>query len=234
MPKPRAAISWSSGKDSAYALHEVRQAAKFEIVTALTTVTSAFGRVSMHGVREALLDQQMAALGLPCRKVPIPSPCSNETYERQMGEAVNELIDEGIEHIIFGDLFLADIREYREANLAKVGLKAEFPLWGRDTRSLAHDIVDVGIEATVVCIDPKKVARSLAGRPYDERFLQALPEGVDACGEHGEFHTVVTAAPFFEAPIRTQVGEIVERDGFVYADVALEGPFAKTRAWRNH
>jgi len=219
--RPKAVVSWSSGKDSAYALYEAQRAGDFEIVGAVTTVSTSFGRVSMHGVREDVLDRQMAELSMPCRKVPIPWPCSNEIYERAMGAAVRDLQDDGVQHIIFGDLFLADLRAYREEKLSTVGMHAVFPLWARDTSSLAREMISSGIRATLVCIHPKKLDHSFAGRLYDESFLGDLPADIDPCGENGEFHTVVTAGPFFARSIPTMVGEVVEREGFVYADVKL-------------
>lgn len=219
--KAKAIISWSSGKDSAFALWQAQRSGELEIVGALTTVTEAFGRVSMHGVRETILDRQIEELGLRGIKVPIPWPCSNEIYERAMAAAIDELLAEGIDHVIFGDLFLEDLRAYREANLAKARMRGVFPLWMRDTHELAREMLGAGIEATVVCIDPKVLDRSFVGRRYDQTFLTDLPEDVDPCGENGEFHTVVTSCPSFSDAIETEVGEVVERSGFVYADVAL-------------
>lgn len=219
MTRPKALVSWSSGKDSAYALWQVLRAGDLEVVGVLTTITAEFERVSMHGVREALLDRQVAELGLSCRKVLIPSPCSNEEYEAAMGGAVKEAKARGVTHFVFGDLFLEDIRAYREAKLGPLGMQAVFPLWGRETQSLARDMFADGLRATTTCVDPRKLAPSFAGRSFDAEFLRELPEGVDACGEHGEFHTVVTGGPMFRNPIDVRVGDVVERDGFVFADV---------------
>jgi uncharacterized protein (TIGR00290 family) len=218
MAKPKALVSWSSGKDSAYALWEARRAGDLDIVGLLTTVTAAFERVSMHGVRELLLDRQAAELGLPCEKLQIPSPCPNEVYEAVMGRALADAKARGITHFVFGDLFLADIRAYREQKLEAVGLHAVFPLWGRDTRELARDMLARGLRARTTCVDPRKLAPSFAGREFDAAFLSDLPLGVDPCGENGEFHTFVTGGPLFAHDIAVRRGDVVERDGFVFAD----------------
>lgn len=218
-PRPKAVVSWSSGKDSALALHEVQRTGDVDVVGILTTVTSAFGRVSMHGVRESLLDRQTLALGLRGWKVPIPSPCPNEVYEREMARVLGEIRQLGVSAVVFGDLFLEDIRRYREARLAEVGMQGLFPLWGRPTDRLAREMIDVGIRATVTCIDPKKLDRSFAGRSFDAALLDALPMGVDPCGENGEFHTFASASPSFRSPIGLAVGEVVDREGFVFADL---------------
>jgi uncharacterized protein (TIGR00290 family) len=212
-------MSWSTGKDSAFALHEARRAGEVEIVGILTTVTAAFGRVSMHGVREELLDRQAEALGLPCWKVPIPSPCPNEVYEREMGRVLAEIQRGGVRHVVFGDLFLEDLRRYREAKLATAGMTALFPIWMRDTTTLARDMIASGLRATLTCIDPRKLARSFAGRSFDAALLEQLPGDVDPCGENGEFHTFASAGPMFTKSVEVRVGEVVDRDGFVFADV---------------
>jgi len=217
--RPRAVVSWSSGKDSALALHEVQRAGDVEIVGIVTTVTSAFARVSMHGVRESLLDRQTDALGLRGWKVPIPWPCPNDVYEREMARVLGEVQKLGVSAVVFGDLFLEDIRRYREARLAEVGMRGIYPLWGRRTDQLAREMIAVGIRATLTCIDPKKLDRSFAGRSFDAALLDALPEGVDPCGENGEFHTFASASPAFSRPIPIEVGEVVDRDGFVFADI---------------
>jgi len=219
LSRPRAIVSWSSGKDSALALHEVLRAGEVEVVGLLTTITSAFERVSMHGVREALLDRQVEALGLRIWKVPIPSPCPNDVYEREMTRVLGEVQQLGVSTVVFGDLFLEDIRRYRETRLAEVGMRGIFPLWGRKTDALAREMIAVGIRATLTCIDPRKLDRSFAGRSFDAALLKALPEGVDPCGENGEFHTFASAAPMFARPIAVEVGEVVDRDGFVFADL---------------
>jgi uncharacterized protein (TIGR00290 family) len=213
MTRPKAIVSWSSGKDSAFALVEAQR--ELDIVGTITTITTAFGRVSMHGVREALLDRQLAELGLPCRKIGIPSPCPNDVYERELVAALRSAQADGVTHVVFGDLFLADIRAYRERLLAPLGLVPVFPLWLRDTRQLAREMLDAGIAATITCVDPKQLDRSFAGRAFGAE----LPAGVDPCGEHGEFHTFVTAGPMFRRAIPTRVGETVERDGFVFTDL---------------
>jgi len=216
---PKAYVSWSSGKDSAFALHEARRLGLVEIVGVLTTITAAYNRVAMHGVRESLLDRQIAALGLPCIKVPLPSPCSNAVYEELMAAATGRIKAAGVRHIVFGDLFLADIRAYREAKLGEAGVECVFPLWRRDTRGLARDMIASGLIAHLACVDPKQLDRRFAGRRFDTSLLAELPATVDPCGENGEFHTVVSAGPMFAAPIPVVPGEVVERDGFVFADV---------------
>jgi uncharacterized protein (TIGR00290 family) len=175
--------------------------------------------VSMHGVREEILDRQAASVGLPCRKVRIPAGCGNADYEKAMGDAVEVARRDGVTSVVFGDLFLEDVRAYRERMLAATGLTPLFPLWGRDTAALAGQMVAVGLEAMVVCVDPKKLPRSFAGRAFDRAFLSDLPPGVDPCGENGEFHTCVTGGPMFATPLCVAPGEIVERDGFVFADL---------------
>lgn len=216
---PRALVAWSSGKDCAWALHEVRRAGEVEVAGLLTTVTEPFARVSMHAVREELLDRQAAAAGLPCRKVRIPWPCPNAAYEARMAEALAEARAAGITHVVFGDLFLADVRAYREAKLAGTGIAPLFPLWGRDTAALAAEMIAGGLRATLTCVDPAKLDRSLAGRPFDGELLARLPAGVDPCGENGEFHTFAWAGPMFSAPIAVAPGEVVLRDGFAFADL---------------
>ena len=219
---PKAYISWSSGKDSAYALHEARSLGLAEVVGAITTISEAYDRVAMHGVRASLLDRQMAALGIPSVRVMLPSPCSNEIYEARFGEACERLKAEGVRHIVFGDLYLEDIRAYRERQLAALGMRGIFPLWRRDTPSLARAMIASGLTAYLTCVDPRRLDPSFAGREFDDRLLEDLPPGVDPCGENGEFHTVVSAGPMFAAPIAVRVGEIVERDGFVFADVLAD------------
>ncbi len=217
--RPKAIVAWSSGKDSAWALHAVRRAGAVDVVGLLTTVTHAFARVSMHAVREELLDRQAAALGLPCCKVRIPWPCPNHVYEAEMAAALAAARAAGVAQVVFGDLFLADVRAYREAKLAGTGLAPIFPLWGRDTGGLAREMLDGGLAATLTCVDPRKVDRALAGRPFDAALLAALPPDVDPCGENGEFHTFASAGPMFSGPIAVAPGEVVEREGFVFADV---------------
>ena len=172
----------------------------------------------MHGVRELLLDRQAAAMGLPLTKIGIPTPCPDEVYEAAMAEAMRQAAEDGVRHVIFGDIFLEGIRAYREQRLATLGMTGVFPLWGRDTSELAGEVLAAGIEAWVTCVDPNQLAPGFAGRRYDRAFVDALPDGVDPCGENGEFHTVVTAAPYFRDRIDVRPGEVVERDGFVFAD----------------
>lgn len=217
--RPRAWIAWSSGKDSAWALHEARRSGEFEIVGALTTVTDAVDRVSMHGVREALLIAQLELTGLAPRLLRIPFPCPNEIYEATMATAMEQAKAEGVTHVVFGDLFLADIRAYREAQLSKAGMRAVFPLWGRPTAALAREMIDAGVEAHLVCVDLSKIAASNAGRRFDVDLLRELPDAVDPCGENGEFHTFVSAGPMLARRLAVAVGETVQRDGFAYADL---------------
>ena len=217
--RPKAFLSWSSGKDAAFALHEVRLSGAADVVGILTAVNEMNDRVQMHGVRHALLDRQIEALALPAVKVMLPSPCPNEIYEARMEKALARLKAEGVRHLVYGDLFLEDIRAYRLKQMQAAGMEAIFPLWGRDTGKLAKAMIASGLKARIACIDTRRLDRSFAGRDFDADFLRSLPAGVDPCGENGEFHTVVTAGPIFAAPIVTSVGEIMERDGFAYADV---------------
>jgi uncharacterized protein (TIGR00290 family) len=221
-PRAKALISWSSGKDSAFALHEVRRAGAFDVVGALTTVTETFGRVSIHGVRQEILRAQLDAAGLPPRIVPIPYPCPNEIYEARMGEAVAKAVQDGISHIIFGDLFLEDIRAYREQKLASTGITPVFPLWGRPTLPLAHEMIASGFETYIATVDLKKLSAEFAGRKFDRHLLAGLPEDVDPCGENGEFHTCVVAGPIFTRRLPVVVGERIERDGYAYCDLVME------------
>ncbi len=223
MSRARALVSWSSGKDSAWALEMVRRANNIDIVGLLTTVTDAYSRVSMHGVREEILDLQAVRTGLPCRKVRIPARCVNADYERAMAEALADARRDGVTRIVFGDLFLQDVRRYREERLAGSGIAPLFPLWGRDTRVLSREMLDAGLEAVVVCVDPRAVAESFAGRRFDRLFLRDLPESVDPCGENGEFHTCVLAGPMFQGAIQARPGAVVAREGFVFADLLVDG-----------
>ncbi|MFZ0212723.1 MAG: hypothetical protein WBE20_14455 [Candidatus Acidiferrales bacterium] len=218
-PKPKAWLAWSSGKDSAWSLHVARQHAELEITALLTTINRTHGRVAMHAVREALLEAQAAAAGLPLVKVPIPSPCPNEVYERAMAEAMTQARTEDVTHVIFGDLFLQDIRKYREENLAKCGMTPVFPLWGCDTCLLAQEMIAGGLRAYLTCVDPKKLDASFAGRAFDAKLLADLPSSVDPCGENGEFHSFACAGPMFSASISVEPGEVIQRDGFVFADL---------------
>lgn len=216
---PKAWLAWSSGKDSAWALHAVRQRGNFEVVALLTTVNRRYQRVAMHAVRESLLEIQAAAAGLPLVRVPIPSPCPNATYQEAMNGAMAQARAEGVWHVIFGDLFLEDIRAYREKQLAACGMTPVFPVWGQHTRQLAEQMLAGGLSAYLTCVDPRKLDRSFAGRRFDAGLLVALPPGVDPCGENGEFHTFANEGPMFQEKIQIEVGEIVERDSFVFADL---------------
>jgi uncharacterized protein (TIGR00290 family) len=217
--RPQALIAWSSGKDSAWALHEARRAGDYDIVGAVTTVTETFGRVSMHGVREELLHAQLDAAGLPAVVVRIPFPCPNEIYEQKMAAAMQDAKARGITHIIFGDLFLEDVRSYREARLKDIGMTPVFPLWQRPTAALARAMIDGGLQAHLATVDLKKLPAAFAGRRFDAGLLDALPAGTDPCGENGEFHSFVSAGPMLARKIAVKVGETVERDGFAYADL---------------
>ncbi len=212
-------MSWSSGKDSALALHEIRGAGDVEVVGLLTTVNVAAGRVAMHGVRRELLDAQAEALGLPLHVVELPWPCPNEVYEERMDASLAVARGAGVEVVGFGDLFLEDIRRYREEAMAGSGLAPVFPLWMRPTDVVAREILTSGIRAVVTCVDLAQASPALAGRWYDEAFLTDLPPGIDPCGEHGEFHTFVVDGPGLSRPIEVTVGETVERDGFAFTDV---------------
>lgn len=216
-------LSWSSGKDSAWTLNLLRQDREIEIAGLFTTVNAEFGRVAMHGVRRAVLERQARAAGLKLHVIDLPWPCPNAEYEKRMAAFIEIAKAEGVDAMAFGDLFLEDIRAYREARLEGTGLKPLFPLWGRETRQLARDMISGGLKARVTCVDPKQLDASFAGRAFDAGFLADLPEGADPCGENGEFHTCVHAGPMFAAPFDIESGEVVERDGFVFADVILAG-----------
>ncbi len=218
--KPRVLLSWSSGKDAAWVLHMLRQAWDVEVVGLLTTLSADGDRVAMHAVRRTLLEAQVRAAGLPLLAVPLPWPCSNAEYEEATARALGEARERwGITHVAFGDLFLEDVRAYRERQMAQVGLTPLFPLWGLPTRALARDMIAGGLEARLTCIDPRRLPESLAGRAFDAALLEALPPDVDPCGEAGEFHTFAFAGPMFSHPVPTTLGEVVARDGFVFADL---------------
>jgi uncharacterized protein (TIGR00290 family) len=219
--KRKLLLSWSSGKDSAWALHCLRAGGEYEVAGLLTTLNAAFDRVAMHSTRRALLEAQAASAGLPLFSVPLPWPCSNEAYEAAMRAACRAAVERGIEAIAFGDLFLEDVRRYREEKLEGTGLRPVFPLWGLDTRSLAEEMIAGGLRARIVCVDPMKLPAAFAGREFDWELLRDLPPGVDPCGENGEFHTVVYAGPMLRESIAVESGEVVERDGFVFADVRV-------------
>lgn len=217
--RPKALIAWSSGKDSAWALHRIRQEGRFEIVGALTTITEDFGRVSMHGVREEVLAAQLDAAGLAPVPVRIPYPCPNGAYEAAMAQALEIARAGGVTHIVFGDLFLEDVRAYREQSLQGTGIAPVFPLWGEPTAALARAMIAEGLGATLVCVDPKALPPGFAGRAFDAALLSALPPEVDPCGENGEFHTCVTDGPMFARPLSLRRGAVAARDGFVFADL---------------
>ena len=219
MSRPRALVSWSSGKDAAWALHALNLAKQIEPAALLTTVTAAYGRVSMHGVREDLLVRQAEEVGLPLRVVSIPSPCPNELYEEAFLAELARARRAGITHVVFGDLFLEDVRAYRERLLERAGLTGVFPLWRRETRALATEMLAGGLRAILVCVDPAKMPASFAGRDFDGDLLAELPPGVDPCGERGEFHTFARAGPMFRREVAVERGEVVQRDGFVFADL---------------
>lgn len=218
--RPRVMLAWSSGKDSAWALHAMRQAGNVEVVALLTTFNQAFDRVAMHAVRRSLVEAQAEAAGLPLIDVPLPWPCTNDDYEAAMaGALATAKARHGITHVAFGDLFLEDIRAYREERMRDTGLAPLFPLWGLPTGGLARDMVDGGLKARVTCIDPRALYAGFAGREFDHAFLDDLPMGVDPCGENGEFHSFAYDGPMFSRPIPVELGEVVERDGFVFADL---------------
>ncbi|MCA9000277.1 MAG: adenine nucleotide alpha hydrolase [Planctomycetes bacterium] len=212
-------MSWSSGKDSAWSLWQLQRDPSIELCGLLTTVNETHGRVAMHAVRQRLLEMQAQRTGLPLIQVDIPYPCSNEQYQDAMARAMERARADRIEAVAFGDLFLEDIRAYREKNLEPTGIEPIFPLWGRDTRELAQEMIEGGLQATLTCVDPKQVSPAFAGRAFDDQLMRDLPEGSDPCGENGEFHTFVHAGPMFHAPIPIQVGERVEHDGFQFTDV---------------
>ena len=215
----RALLAWSSGKDSAWSLHLLRRNPEIDVAGLLTTINEAFDRVAMHAVRRSLLERQCESAGIPLWPAPIPWPCSNQDYEARMTEVCQRAVSERIEAIAFGDLYLTDIRAYREKQLAGSGLEPLFPVWKIPTAELAREMVRSGLRAKITCIDPKILPASFAGREFDDALLADLPSGVDPCGENGEFHTFVYDGPMFRWPVPVAVGEIVERDGFVFADL---------------
>jgi len=215
----RVLLSWSSGKDSAWSLHVLRQRGEYEVAGLLTTFNEAAGRVAMHAVRRELVERQASAAGLPLWAVPLPWPCSNEQYELLLAETCAKAVAAGIEGIAFGDLFLEDVRAYREKQMRNTGLLPIFPLWGQPTRDLAKQMIASGMQAKLTCVDTLKLDASFAGREFDENLLSALPDGVDPCGEKGEFHSFVYAGPMLSVDIPVSVGESVVRDQFVFADL---------------
>ena len=228
-------LSWSSGKDSAWALHVLNQLHPGAVAALLTTINAEVDRVAMHAVRHDVLQAQAAAAGLPLRVVLIPSPCPNEIYERQMRDAVDAAVGDGFTHVAFGDLFLEDVRRYREDRLTGTGLEPLFPVWGIPTRVLAEQMIDGGLRARLACVDTRKLDPGFVGREFDRALLQDLPPGIDPCGENGEFHSFVWDGPMFTRPVPIAVGDTVERDGFVFADVTpavgrSELPLASSRS----
>jgi uncharacterized protein (TIGR00290 family) len=215
-------LSWSSGKDSTWALHLLRQQPEIQVAALLTTFNSAADRVAMHAVRRVLVEAQAERTGLPLWAVDLPWPCSNLEYEERMRAVCQRATTEGITAIAFGDLFLQDIRDYRVRQLQGSGLEPLFPVWQIPTQQLGRDMIAAGVKAKITCVDPSKLAKSFAGLDYDLPLLQALPPEIDPCGENGEFHTFVSDAPVFSRPIAVRAGEVVERDGFVFADVLPE------------
>jgi len=210
---------WSGGKDSAMALHTLLRQQQFRVTALLTTVTEGYDRISMHGVRRELLERQAESIGLPLHEVPIPPQCVNPIYEGRMEQALRLFYDRGVRTVAFGDIFLEDLRAYREKNLARIGMTALFPIWKRDTRELIQSFRTQGFRAIAVCIDPKVLDPSLASRELNDLFCRDLPPSADPCGENGEFHTFVFDGPIFRWPIPVQTGEIVHRDGFVFCDL---------------
>jgi uncharacterized protein (TIGR00290 family) len=215
----RTLLSWSSGKDSAWALHVLRRSGEYEVVELLTTFNAAFDRVAMHGVRRVLVERQAQAAGLPLWTVPLPWPCSNDQYEALMARACHEASERGVEYVAFGDLFLEDVRAYRERQLAGTGLTPVFPLWRTPTDELARQMIAAGLKATLTCVDMKQVDARFAGRHFDAQLLAELPAGIDACGENGEFHSFAHAGPMFSERIHVVSGETVVRESFVFADL---------------
>jgi uncharacterized protein (TIGR00290 family) len=214
-------LSWSSGKDSAWALELLRRDAEIEVCGLLTTLNSEFDRVAMHGTRRSVLEAQARAANLPLWVVPLPWPCSNDEYEGRMADVCRRAIAESIQAVAFGDLFLEEVREYRERQLQGTGLEPLFPLWKIPTDELARKMIAGGLRARVACVDQKQIGAEFAGREFDESLLRDLPSGADPCGEHGEFHTCVYAGPMFSAPLALETGEIVDRDGFVFTDFVI-------------
>lgn len=217
--KKRTLLSWSSGKDSAWTLHTLKQETDIEIVGLFSTFNSQFDRVAMHSVRIELVKQQAESAGYPIRLIPIPYPCSNEQYESIMKEFIKEVEKESIEYFAFGDLFLESVRQYREKNLSGSGIKPLFPIWGKDTLTLSRKMLDAGLKARITCVDPKQLSPAFAGKEYNNSFLEQLPGNADPCGENGEFHSFVYDGPFFNNKINIRIGETVSRDGFIFTDL---------------
>jgi len=216
-------LSWSGGKDSALALHYLRRSAEWRVTRLFTTVTDEYQRTSMHGLRRTLVRRQAAAVGLDVVEVVLPVPCSNEEYAARMAAAMEAAKAEGVAAVAFGDIFLEDVRAFREERLAAAGMEAVFPLWGRDTRELAAEFIGLGFAARLVCVDTAQLDETFVGRTYDHRLLADLPPGVDPCGERGEFHTFVWDGPIFKAPVLHSLGPVAHRDGLVYQDLLEAG-----------
>jgi len=229
MPK-KTLLSWSSGKDSAWALHVLRQQSEVEVVGLMTTVNQLYQRIAIHAVRLELLQRQAEAVGLPLHIIDLPCPCTNAQYEAAMEIFIADAKQREIECMAFGDLFLADVKEYREAKLSGTGIAPLCPIWLTPTDELAKEMIAGGLRAVVTCIDPRQLDASFAGRQFNEQFLRDLPANVDPCGERGEFHTFVFDGPMFTKPVPIEVGEIKEREGFVYADVLLSEDSSAARA----
>ncbi len=219
MKKKKILMSWSTGKDSAWAFHKLKEHENMEMVGLFCTINAKFRRTAMHAVRVELLQMQAQRIGLPLDIIEIPWPCSNADYERIMGRYVENTQERGVTGMAFGDLFLRDIRDYRIERLKGTGIEPLFPLWDHPTGKLAREMIEGGLRATITCVDPKQLDSRFVGRSFDHDFLADLPETVDPCGENGEFHSFVHDAPLFSAPINISVGEKVERDGFSFADI---------------
>jgi uncharacterized protein (TIGR00290 family) len=221
LPPKKTLLSWSGGKDSAWALHILRQNPEYHVAALLTTVNEHFSRIAIHGFREELLDQQAASIGLPVWKTPLPYPCTNADYESRMSTVCTRAVQEGFEAVAFGDLFLEDIRAYRVERLAGTGLEPVFPIWGIPTDRLARQMVAAGLRARITCLDPRHLPESFCGRIFDEKFIDDLPAEVDPCGERGEFHSFAYAGPIFSQPISVNHTHNVEREGFIYGELIL-------------
>jgi uncharacterized protein (TIGR00290 family) len=216
-------LSWSSGKDAAYALHRLRQDPALEVVGLLSTINAVADRVAMHAVRRSLLERQAEAVGVPLLVAPLPFPCPNEAYEAAMASALERARELGVEAVAFGDLFLEDVRRYREQRMQATGMGTLFPLWGEPTEKLAGEMIEAGTRAVLTCVDPRALDPSFAGRAFDRQLLAELPAGVDPCGERGEFHTFAWDGPAFRRPVPIVAGETVTRDGYVFADLLPAG-----------
>ncbi len=221
MQPKKVLLSWSGGKDSALSLFELNrlEAKQFEVTSLLTTITEGYDRISMHGVRKELLREQADSLGLRVEEIWIPEKATNEDYEAKLAEAIIKFKKLGVTYVVFGDLFLQDIREYREKLLQKLGVSSLFPIWGKDTSSLANFFIDSGFKAIVCCTNPKVLGLEYCGREFDKSFLAEIPRSVDPCGENGEFHTFVYDGPIFKEKINVKIEDVVTRDGFCFADI---------------